>query len=152
MMSLGQAFHILAALIWVGGMFFAHLVLRPSAGPLEAPIRLALWARVLGRFFTWVWVSIAVLLGSGIAMVMIGFGGFASLPHYINVMMGVGILMMMLFAHVYFAPWKRFRRAVAAADWSEAERRIKQIRILVMVNLTLGLVTVVVGASGRYFG
>jgi uncharacterized membrane protein len=151
-MSLGLAFHILAAVIWVGGMFFAHLVLRPSAGPLDSPTRLALWARVLGRFFIWVWLSIAALLVSGFAMVMIGFGGFASLAHYINVMMAVGIIMMLLFTHVYFAPWRRFRRAVGAANWTEAERNIKQIRILVMVNLLLGLVTVVVGSSGRYFG
>lgn len=151
-MSLGLAFHILAAVIWVGGMFFAHLVLRPSAGPLDTPTRLALWGRVLGRFFTWVWLSIAALLASGFAMVMIGLGGFASVGHYINVMMAVGIVMMLLFAHVFFGPWKRFRRAVAATNWTEAERNIKQIRILVMVNLVLGLVTVVVGASGRYFG
>jgi uncharacterized membrane protein len=151
-MSLGLAFHILAAVIWVGGMFFAHMVLRPSAGPLDPPTRLALWARVLERFFIWVWVSIAVLLASGFAMVMIGFGGFAALAHYINVMMAVGIIMVMLFAHVYFAPWRRMRRAVAAADWVEAERNIKKIRVLVTVNLLLGLITVVVGASGRYFG
>jgi uncharacterized membrane protein len=151
-MSLGLAFHILAAVIWVGGMFFAHMVLRPSAGALDVQTRLALWERVLGRFFAWVWVSIAALLVSGFAMVMIGLGGFASLAPYINVMMTVGIVMMMLFAHVYFAPWKRFRRAVAAADWAVAERNIRQIRLLVTVNLLLGLVTVVVGASGRYFG
>jgi uncharacterized membrane protein len=152
MMSLGLAFHILAAVIWVGGMFFAHMVLRPSAGALDAQTRLALWERVLGRFFGWVWLSIAALLVSGFAMVMIGFGGFAALAHYINAMMAAGILMMMIFAHVYFGPWKRFRRAVAAADWAVAERNIKQIRLLVMINLLLGLVTVVVGASGRYFG
>jgi uncharacterized membrane protein len=57
-----------------------------------------------------------------------------------------------LFAHVFFAPWKRFRRAVAAANWTEAERNIKQIRVLVLVNLVLGLITVVVGSSGRYLG
>jgi uncharacterized membrane protein len=146
------AFHILAAVIWVGGMFFAHLVLRPSAGPLDTPTRLALWERVLGRFFTWVWLSIVALLVSGFAMVMFGFGGFAALGHYTNVTMAVGIVMMLMFAHVFFGPWKRFRRAVAAANWTEAERNIKQIRILVTVNLVLGLVTVVVGASGRYFG
>jgi uncharacterized membrane protein len=151
-MILGLAFHILAAVIWVGGMFFAHVVLRPSAGALDAQTRMALWERVLRRFFAWVWVSIVALLVSGFAMVMIGFGGFASLAHYINVMMAVGIVMMMLFAHVYFSPWKRFRRAVAAADWALADRNVGQIRLLVTVNLLLGLITVVVGASGRYLG
>ncbi len=113
---------------------------------------MALWERVLGRFFLWVWVSIAALLASGFAMVMAGFGGFAKLPHYINTMMAVGIVMVAIFAHVYFAPWQRFRRAVVAADWSAAERSVTQIRLLVMINLLLGLVTAVVGASGRYYG
>jgi len=61
-MSLALIFHILAAIIWIGGMFFAHVVLRPSAGALDLPTRLALWDRVLGRFFMWVWLSIAALL------------------------------------------------------------------------------------------
>jgi uncharacterized membrane protein len=151
-MSLGLAFHILAAVIWVGGMFFAHVVLRPSAITLDPPARLALWERVLGRFFVWVWISIAALLVSGFAMIVLGFGGFAALRPYINVMMTVGIVMVLIFAHLYFAPWQRFRRAVAAADWTQAERNIRQIRLMVQVNLLLGLVTVVVGASGRYYG
>ena len=70
-MSLALTFHILAAVIWIGGMFFAHVVLRPSAGALDLPTRLALWDRVLGRFFMWVWLSIVALLLSGFAMVFI---------------------------------------------------------------------------------
>ena len=30
-MAIGLAFHALAVIIWVGGMFFAHMVLRPAA-------------------------------------------------------------------------------------------------------------------------
>ena len=56
--------HILAAIVWIGGMFFAVLVLRPSAFPLEPPDRLALWRRVFQRFFSWVWLSLALLLGT----------------------------------------------------------------------------------------
>ncbi|MGP0090233.1 MAG: CopD family protein [Xanthobacteraceae bacterium] len=151
-MIVGIAFHILAAVIWVGGMFFALLVLRPSAGPLEPPVRLALWHRVLSRFFAWVWLSVAVLLVSGFAMVFRGFGGFAAVGTYVLVMMAVGILMMFIYAHLYFEPWQRFRRAVEAADWPTAAKNIDQIRLMVTVNLILGLLTVVVGASGRYYG
>ena len=43
------ALHVLAAVVWVGGMFFAYMVLRPSAGLLVAPARVALWQRVFGR-------------------------------------------------------------------------------------------------------
>ena len=152
MLMIGVAFHVLAAVIWVGGMFFALVILRPSTGPLDPPTRLALWQRVFARFFPWVWGAVAVLLVSGFAMVIWGFGGFAKIGTYVHLMMGLGILMMLIYAHLYFAPWRRFRRAVAAGEWPVAAKYIDQIRLLVTINLVLGLITVVVGAAGRYYG
>jgi uncharacterized membrane protein len=145
------ALHVLAAVVWVGGMVFAHQVLRPAAGPLEPALRLALWRRVLGRFFPWVWTAIALLLLSGYGMVFVGFGGFRGAGLYIHVMQATGILMMLLYFHLFFAPWRRFRRAVEAADWPEAGRQLDGIRRLVAINLVLGLFTVLVGATGRYW-
>lgn len=150
-MSLALTFHILAAIIWIGGMFFAHVILRPSAGGLDVPTRLALWDRVLGRFFLWVWLSILALLVSGFAMVFIGYGGFAVLPPNISLMMTVGVVMTAIFAYIYFGPWPRLRRYVAAAEWPGAEHSIKSIRRLVGLNLLLGLTTVVLAAAGAYF-
>jgi uncharacterized membrane protein len=152
MLMIGVAFHIVAAVIWVGGMFFALVVLRPSTGPLDPPTRLALWQRVFARFFPWVWGAVAVLLISGFAMVIWGFGGFTKIGTYVHVMMGLGIIMMLIYAHLYFVPWQRFRRAVAAGEWPVAAKNIDQIRQLVTINLVLGLITVVVGAAGRYYG
>jgi uncharacterized membrane protein len=143
--------HILAAVVWVGGMFFAYVVLRPSAGPLEPPLRLQLWQRVFSRFFPWVWASIVALLASGYAMLFIHFGGFAGAPLHINVMQATGILMMLLFLHLYFAPWRRFSRAVEAGALPDAAASLDQIRRIVAINLVLGLVTVVAGASGRFW-
>jgi uncharacterized membrane protein len=152
MLMIGVAFHILAAVIWVGGMFFALLVLRPSTGPLDPPVRLALWRRVFARFFPWVTAAVVVLLVSGIAMIIWGFGGFARAGGFVNVMMVLGIIMMLIYGHLYFVPWQRFRRAVDGSDWPTAGRNIEQIRMLVTINLVLGLITVVVGAAGRYYG
>ncbi|MBV9239437.1 MAG: CopD family protein [Xanthobacteraceae bacterium] len=152
MLMIGVAFHIVAAVIWVGGMFFALVVLRPSTGPLDPPTRLALWQRVFARFFPWVWGAVAVLLVSGFAMIIWGFGGFTKIGTYVHVMMGLGIIMMLIYAHLYFVPWKRFSRAVAAGEWPVAAKKIDQIRQLVTINLVLGLITVVVGAAGRYYG
>lgn len=151
-MIVGLAFHILAAVIWVGGMFFAYAVLRPGVGPLEPAIRLPLWHRVFSRFFLWVWLSIAALLVSGFAMVFLGFGGFAAVGAYVRAMMALGIVMMVIYTYLYFAPWRRFRRAVLMGDWSAADKDIRQIRLLVGFNLVLGLATAVIGASGRYYG
>ena len=150
-MTLLVALHVLAAVVWVGGMFFAYMVLRPSAGPLEPPLRLALWHRVFGRFFPWVWASIAALLASGYAMLFVRFGGFAGAPLHINVMQATGILMMLLFLHLYFAPWRRFSRAVEAGAFPDAAAALNQIRRIVAINLVLGLITVAVGASGRFW-
>lgn len=144
--------HILAAVVWVGGMFFAHQVLRPAAGELEPGLRLPLWSRVFARFFAWVFAAVILLLASGYTLVFGVYGGFRALPFYINLMQGIGIVMMLLFFHLYFAPWRRLRAAVARRDWAEGGRQLGQIRTLVTINLVLGLITVAIGGSGRYWG
>jgi uncharacterized membrane protein len=151
-MVVGLFFHILAAVIWVGGMFFAHQMLRPAVGPLEPAQRLALWRRVFSRFFPWVWACIAALLVTGYGMVIWGFGGFAYIGLHVHVMQGLGIVMILAFAHLYFAPWPRFRAAIDSGDLQGAARQLTLIRRIVTINLVLGLIVVVVGATGRYWG
>ncbi len=143
--------HILAAIVWIGGMFFAVLVLRPAAGPLEPPERLALWRRVFARFFPWVWLSLVVLLGTGNWMIFEGFEGFAHLPLHINLMHGIGWLMALIYLHLWFAPYKRFKAALDAGEIPVAAASLNQIRWIVTANLALGLITAVIGASGRYW-
>jgi uncharacterized membrane protein len=145
------AIHVLAVVVWVGGMFFAYMVLRQSTGPLEAEARLALWHRVFRRFFPWVWSSVILLLASGYGMMFLYFGGFAGAGLYIQVMQGIGIVMMMLFLHLFFVPWRRFSDAVERNHFPEAVKQLGQIRRVVAANLVLGLVTIIVGASGRFW-
>jgi uncharacterized membrane protein len=145
------AVHLLAAVFWVGGMAFAYAVLRPAAGPLDPPVRLALWRRVFERFLPWVGLAILVLLASGYGMVFMVFGGFGSLPVYVNVMQGLGIIMMLLYLHLFFAPWPRFSTALDQGAVPEAAKQLNQIRIIVAINLVLGIITVIVGASGRFW-
>jgi len=144
--------HALSAVVWVGGMFFAHQALRPAAVILDPGPRLRLWSGVLEKFFAWVIAAIVLLLVSGYVMVFAVFGGFAESGLHIQLMMGIGILMMLLFFHLYFAPWRRFRGAVAREDWTEGARQLNQIRMIVTINLVLGLIVVAIGSSGRYWG
>ena len=67
-------------------------------------------------------------------------------------MQTLGIVMMLIFAHLYFAPWQRFRRAVAAGNFPDAAAQLAQIRKIVGVNLVLGFIVVVIGATGPYWG
>ena len=143
--------HVLAVVIWVGGMFFAHQCLRPvAADKLEPPARLTLWAGVFGRFFPWVWVSILTVLASGLWIIFAVYGGFKGLPVFIHVMFGLGIVMMMIFMHVFFAPYKRLKAAVAAGDWPTGGKNLSTIRTMVGINTVIGLITIAIATGGRF--
>ena len=150
-MGIALILHILAAVIWVGGMFFAHVVLRPTAASqLEPPQRLALWVGVFRKFFPWVFAAIATLLATGYWMVLSFYGGFDEIGMHVHIMIWAGYVMMLLFFHVFFAPFKRLKRAVSAGDWEAGAKSLTQIRHLVGVNLVLGLVVIAVASGGRY--
>jgi uncharacterized membrane protein len=152
MMSVALLLHVVSAVIWVGGMFFAYMVLRPVAAiQLEAPQRLALWAGVFDKFFPWVFLSIGVILATGLWMLIDAFGGFWSASIDLRLMLGIGIVMMLIFFHSYFAPFQRLKRAVGAEDWTAGLNYLAQIRMLVGANLTLGLLTVAIATGGRYW-
>ncbi|ODU50317.1 MAG: hypothetical protein ABS92_03455 [Thiobacillus sp. SCN 63-374] len=147
-MTLSLFLHLLSVVVWVGGMFFAYMALRPvAASVLEPPQRLALWAGVFGKFFPWVWVAVALILATGLHMLM-KLGGVAA-PHYMLTMLVLGVAMMAIFAHVFFAPYGRLRRAVAAQDWKAGGAALGQIRRLIGINLSLGLVTIAAVFLGR---
>jgi len=143
--------HILAAVVWVGGMFAAYVCLRPAAGALEGPQRLLLWRNFFAKFFLWVWVSIVLLLASGFWMMFSTFGGNAA-PLYIHLMIGIGLLMVALFAWLFHGPWLKFKRAVDAKDWPAAAGHIGLIAKIIQINLPLGLIVVVIGGTGRFWG
>ena len=137
--------HVISAVIWVGGMFLAYTAVRPAAvETLEPPQRLRLWAGILRRFFRWVWAAVALLLLTGFSMM----GEMARVPGYVQAMTGVGMLMMAIFLHVYFAPFGRLKRAVAAEDWKAGGAALAQVRVLVGVNLLLGIFNVAVAVLG----
>jgi len=136
--------HLLATIVWVGGMIFAHFALRPAAASLEAPERLRLWAGVFRRFLVWVWIAIAVLFATGFWMVLVPFEGFANV-------LGIAMVMTAVFLYLFFVPYGRFRGAVEQGDTAMAASALARIRLAVSVNLTLGLITTVVGTGGAYW-
>jgi uncharacterized membrane protein len=150
--TIALIFHILAAVVWVGGMFAAYLCLRPAASALEPPQRLMLWRNFFAKFFPWVWASVLLLLASGYWMLLTTFGGFAGAPAYINLMQAIGWVMIALFVFLFHAPWLAFKRAVDGKDWAAAAPQLNRIRQIIMINLPLGLIVVIIGGTGRYWG
>ncbi len=133
-MAIAAALHALAAIIWVGGMFFAHQCLRPALADQAPPLRLAVMAGALRRFFVWVWAAVALLLLTGFGEI-VALGGFAAWGRHVHVMVALGVVMILLFAHLFFAPNRRLLAAVARADWATAGANLGTIRRIVEINL-----------------
>lgn len=151
-MVIATSLHILAATIWVGGMFFAYVVFRPAVGVLQPPDRLRMLERTLIGFFKWVWVAVIVLFSTGLWMVLVELGGFSVVGLHIHMMIGGAFVMALIFLHVYFSAFQRLRKDVASEDWPAAAAAGDQIRRLVFINLIVGLITVCIATSGSYWG
>jgi uncharacterized membrane protein len=144
--------HVLAALVWVGGMFFAWMVLRPAAmKALEGPARLKLWVEVFQGFFRWVWIAVVLLPISGVGMIHLQFSGFEAAPRYVQVMMGLYVVMTALFIRIQALMLPELRTAVAAQDWPTGAAVLGSIRRLVGINLVVGLVLVAIAAARPMF-
>jgi len=143
MNAVAVGLHIVAAVVWVGGLFFAYVVLRPTTNSLEPPQRLQLWAGVFKRFFPWVWMAIVILFISGYWLIFNWFKGFSSTPGYVHLMHLMGWVMTILFVYLYYRLYPSFKAAVKAESWPEAGAAMNKIRQIVLVNLILGMLLLV---------
>jgi len=141
--------HLLAIVVWVGGMVFAHFFLRPAVVVLALPDRLSLMHGVLKRFFNAVTYAALLALLTGlwmmghVAKAVVQAGGEFSAPLDWTIMGALGTLMVLIFGHIRFALFGRFSKAVLAQDWTAADTALAKVRQWVLVNLWLGLVIIV---------
>ena len=148
-MALAQVVRILAAVIWVGGMFFAHMALRPAVNELlEPPQRLPLMLKVLDGFFPWVWGAVIAIVASGIWMLFAFYK--ESIGLWLGFMTVVGTVMSAIFVFIYAIPYQRIGVALKEDDKSNLAAAVGLIRQLILINLTLGVLVTVVAVVGKY--
>ncbi len=148
-MTLVQAIHGMAATAWIGGIFFAYMALRPAANKaLEPPQRVKLWQATYAHFFPWVWLMIALLLVSGYLDLFSRFAGFATDALYLKLMHGIGWLMVLAFAYLYFGLYRKLSRALQTGDTQTAAATMMKMRPVMLTNLTLGMLITAIGIAG----
>jgi uncharacterized membrane protein len=134
-----KALHLLSAVLWVGGMFFAYVILRPSLTAIEAPQRMLLQTQVHQKFFLVVWNAMPIILVSG--FIMLAYRGMSGVGWQVHVMLALGLVMAAVFLVIVFGPWKQFRRAIDRSRMADSQTKIRK---LIGINLVLGLITVII--------
>lgn len=147
--NIAYTLHLLFVVLWVGGMAFALMALRPALATLEPAQRMALMGGVHKRFFLIVWHAVVIVLLTGYWLLFGYYGGFRGVGWHVHLMHLTGILMAAVYVGIFTGPWKQMRLALAGGDTPRAAAANERIRQLVLVNLILGVVTVGVAGWGR---
>jgi uncharacterized membrane protein len=147
-MQVARWLHVMGVVVWVGGMFFAHVALRPSAASLPPPVRLPLLAATLSRFFRWAGISVLAILATGTWMAH-AMGGFRAIGPAVQAMTAIGLVMALVYGYLVTGPYRVLRDAVAASRWEAGGAAMATIRRLVLLNLVLGLATIAIAMLGR---
>jgi len=142
--------HLLAIIVWIGGMVFAYFFLRPATLALEPPLRLRLMDDALGRFFKAALISAVIVLASGLWMIgrvakqSVQAGQGFDMPLSWWIMALLGVVMIGILGHIRFALYKRLSKAVAASNWTAGGAALASIRTWVAINLSIGVVIIAV--------
>jgi len=68
----------------------------------------------------------------------------------VHTMLLMGLIMVGLFIYLYYIPYRAFKTAVEASDWPAGGVAMNRIRLLVLINLCIGLALTAIVTSGRY--
>ncbi len=148
-LTIALTLHLLAVIVWVGGMFFAHLILRPTAAELlEPPLRFPLLLKAFTRFFRWVWIAIILLWLTGLWIIW-DYGGLSPMDIHIHIMLNLAGIMTLLFIYLFFIPFSQLKQATTEHNFAKAADYLGSIRRIVATNLLLGLVIILVVKLGR---
>ena len=145
MYDYAKLLHLIAGIVWMGGMTFMLFALRPAAiAVMDAQPRAILMGQVWKRFYAMVLVSIVVLFATGTHLYTATFRatrlatGDGGVPLGWNIMLVLGLVMMLIFGHIYFAGFKKYKRAVAAGEWPLAGKAAGLMHTMTLINFTLG--------------
>ena len=141
--------HISGFVVWLGGMFFMLHCLRPAANQLEPALRLPLLVGAMDSFFRYVAVSLGLIWASGLWMML--NVGFANSPKNWHLMLATGLVMTVIFLFIWLVKFPAMQKNVSAGvtEFASAAKEMASIRLLVVVNMALGFLTVAIATIGK---
>lgn len=150
--AIALAVHVVAASLWVGGIFFSYVILQPAVSQaLDPPARVKLWAATFEQYYRWALYAAVLLLISGYFLAYSLYGDYLAGGWRIWLMQALGILLMLNTLHARFAPFRRLQKTVINKDWARGAVYLTQLRKQLLGNLVLGLAIVIIASGGRYF-
>jgi len=145
--------HLLATVFWVGGMLYFHFILHPSLHLLDPPQVGKLMHFQMKRFAMMAWLSIIVLMVTGVMMTPSGwFFNFSSLISTALALKHIFFLIMLLigiFISLVYGP-KMDRLEPKPGEHPSAEffRTQHVVNLLTRTNLVLGILVLICIAIG----
>ncbi|GBE57000.1 MAG TPA: hypothetical protein ENH13_07420 [Euryarchaeota archaeon] len=146
--------HILAAVVWIGGMVFNLFVVRPSMNVVDLPQRLKLADGILRRFIPVVWISVGLLVFTGLLMTLKRVASLEVLlkTGYGNVLILKLILVAVMISIVVLIRYSLLPRFESLIDSqsSDLNKVLRQMVTLVKVNLALGVLVLLLAELSAF--
>lgn len=149
---LNVTIHLLAAMFWLGGMFFLAVVGAPSLRELEPGLRATLFQRLGERFRTAGWIAIAILVVTGLfnlrfrgvlTWTVLGSADFWSTAYGHTLAWKLSAVAVMIVVSAVHDFWLGPRASRWQAGSPEALRARRRASWLARVNALAGVVVVV---------
>jgi len=145
-------FHVLSAVVWIGGMIAIRFAVHPSIQSLEDNrLKLGKTIEIVGRLFNIVIPFIIILIFTATVMA-VGLDFKHSLLYWlVHVKEGIWMLMTMNFIYMYIKRAKA-KRLFDAGDMTGAKDQISKFaNILLPINMILGIIAIFSGVTLRGF-
>ena len=150
--------HLLATVVWIGGMAFNIWVLRPSLSTVEPRQRVKIASAVLKRFIYLAWLSIVTLFITGVFLGPTTSGVSLTTDYGILLITKhtIVIAMVIIVAVISFVIFPRFKTLLSDMNVKvvqkempspELSKLLGRIVLLVKLNLTLGIVVLLFTAA-----
>jgi len=145
--------HILAAVIWIGGMLFLSLIAAPVLRRVDSPlVRQDLFRAMAQRFRRLVWICIVVLIPTGIVNVLYYGNTAASSPYMkvLHIKLGLVVFLVIMGMLHDFVIGPRAGRAMARDGLLPTGTDLLIVALAPWIgrfNLLLGIVILLLAAA-----